>query len=368
MGTTAEIVFEIGQNPQKFQFQLTASGNPWRYLTDETAVVLAPLCDALARPVSVPPLFDRLEIWPCRWGCPDFSQTNPTEYANLKRRFLAGKYPPDSIPMPPPDQLERYWPSFLKQRGNQILWEQCVNDEMKRHWINNLEEFTDCGFMLFMLAQESPHQLRGPEPTIVIQDLENIRFQAKVYNGEKCQTIYLADCKTGLLTVDEKRLSPRFIAQEGKRLRDQRKLVLTEKENFARRQKLAAVEANFAKKQAAKVSRKLPWHTEGFGIIYRLNRKGEKVGELTLTPVFQALCQILSEQPEQRAWFSKIEPLIGPRAQKIDAERGTMAESPSSRRIRDLLKERQGKNLQKWKVLVIEAAGQRKLIKLSSSK
>jgi hypothetical protein len=230
---TAEIVFAVGQNPQKFQFHHTTSGNAWRYLADEAAVVFAPLCDTLARPVSVPPLFDRLEIWPCRWGCPDFSQTNPSEYADLKIRFLAGEYPPNDIPIPPPDQLERYWPSFLVQNGNQILWEQCANDAIKRHWINNLEELTDPGFRLFMLAQQSPHQLRGSEPTVLVKDLDRIRFQANFHNGEKCQAIYLADCKTDLLTSDEQRLSPQFIAREQEQFRKQMELEAAKEKNIA---------------------------------------------------------------------------------------------------------------------------------------
>ncbi len=232
---TAEIVFAVGQNTQQFRFHHTASGNAWRYLADETAVVLAPICDTLARPVSVPPLFDRLEIWPCHWGYPDFSQTNPLEYADLKSRFLAGEYPPSDIPMPPLDQLERYWPSFLSDYGNQILWEKCANDETHRHWLNNLEELTSisAGFRLFMFAQESPHQLRGPEPTVLVKDLEHIRFQAKFYNGEKYQTIYLVDCKTDLLTLDERRLSPQFIAQEQERFHKQTELEETKAKNIA---------------------------------------------------------------------------------------------------------------------------------------
>jgi hypothetical protein len=364
---TAEIVFAVGQQPQTFSFHLTAQGNPWRFLADKTAIVLVPLCDTRCRPVSAPPLFDRLEIRPCRWGCPDFSQTNPIEFAELKRRFLAGEFPPQDIPMPPRDKLEQYWPNFLNQLGEQMLWEQYATDDMKRHWINAFGEFTSPGSKLFNFAQSDPHQRRCAEPTILQSALGGIKFRADFCDGESRQTIYLADCKPELMTTYEKQLSPSFIAQEKERVRKQKELAVAETKNLAQKKKLAAAEA---KQHAAEAKKNLPWHAEGFRIIYFYNGRGKKVDELTLTSVFRALCQILSEEPEQRAWFGKIEPLIGPRAKKIDEDegRGTMAETLGRRRLRDLLKERQGRTLQKWKVLVIEPAGQKKFIKLSPPK
>ena len=362
----AEITFTVGQQPQTFSFHHAAQGNPWRFLADNTAIVLVPLCDTRCRLVPAPPLFDRLEIWPCRWGCPDFGQTNPTECAELKGRYLSKQidFPPWFAP--PPDQLEQHWPKFLEQVGQALLWKQCATVTVKRHWINEVDESGD-GWWMSMSAQREPGRQRRAEPTILLKDLECIRFQAVFWNGETHPTIFLADCKPELMTTDEKQLSPSFIAQEKERVRKQKELAVAEMKNLAQKKKLAAAEA---KQHAAEAKKNLPWHTEGFGIIYLRNGRGKIVKERTLTSVFRALCQILSEQPEQRAWFSKIEQLIGPRAQKIDQDdgRGTMAESPGRRRLRDLLKERQGKTLLKWKVLTIEPAGQKKFLKLSPSK
>lgn len=365
MNITAEIIFDLDQPPQKFLLHHTGLGNQWRFLADEAAVVLAPLCDTWSRPVAAPPLFDRLEIWPHRWGCPDFSQTNPVEYGELKRRFLAGEFRPQDIPMPPPDKLEQYWPRFLEQLGEDMLWHQCATEAMKRHWLNAFDEFGP-GFRLFMFAQPSPDERRTIEPTILADHLERIRFRADFHNGANCQTIYLAGCIAGLLTPEEQRLSPIFIAQEEARLRKQEAFAVTEAENIELKMKLVLAETKLATLQAVEARKNLPWHSNGFRVIYLRHDNGEHVDELTLTSVFQALCQILSEQPEQRAYFGAVEPLIGARANKIDEEagRGTMAESPTPRRLRDLLKEQQGIKLLARGVLKVETAGRKKFIKL----
>ena len=229
----AEITFIVGEQPRTLSFHHAAGGNPWRFLADETAIVLVPLCDSLARPVKATPLFDSLEIRPCRWGCPDFAKTNPAEYAELRRRFFAGEFPPDDIPLPSPDQLEQYWPSFFEQCGNQVLWEKCANDGMKRDWINGFEEFTGLGFWLCCLAQQNPHELRGPEPTVLVKDLERIRYHATFANGEKREIILLAECTTDLLTPDEQHLSPQFLGREQERLHKQMELETAKERNVA---------------------------------------------------------------------------------------------------------------------------------------
>jgi hypothetical protein len=107
---TAEITFAIGKPSQTFQFHHIASGNAWR--------------------------------------------------------FLAGEFPPNAIPLPPPDQREQYWPNFLEQLGEAMLWGRCATDGMKKHWLNTFEDYTGPGFKLFNSAQTNPHQLRGPDPSI----------------------------------------------------------------------------------------------------------------------------------------------------------------------------------------------------------
>lgn len=252
MNITSEIIFDVDQPAQKFRFHHTGLGNRWRFLADATAVVLVPLCDSLCRPVAAPPLFDRLEIWPCCWGCPDFSRTNPEEYAELKRRFLAGEFPPQDIPMPPLDKREEYWPTFLEQFGEEKLWKQCATEEMKRQWLNTFDEFGP-GFKLFMFAQRSPDERRTAEPTIVQNRLERIRFQAEFYNGENRQTTYLTDCKSDLLTPEEQRLSPGFIAQEEERLRKQMELAAAEAKNISERA-IVAEQLKAAAKEVAKAT------------------------------------------------------------------------------------------------------------------
>ncbi len=155
--------------------------------------------------------------------------------------------------MPPPDKRDQYWPSFLKQLGERILWEQCATNDTKRSWLNDFEEFTSPGFKLFNFAQRDPQQLRGPEPTILLNDLERICFQADFYNGESRQTIYLSDCKPDLLTVDEKRLSPSFVAQEEERRRDEVEIEAAKARNISKAAAVS-VQLNAAAKEAAKAT------------------------------------------------------------------------------------------------------------------
>lgn len=402
MTINARITFADEATPETFTFHSTASvpskfnGRVWRFLADDTAIILVPLCDSLARPVTELPLVDRMEIQPCRWGYPDFSQTHAKEVEQLKRRFLGGEFPPGEGRLLPPDHREQQWPAFLEQIGNAMLWKQCATVEMRRHWLNeqwptypeqtgNAMLWKQCttkemkqqllkehsaGFALSMFAQRHYALPRTAEPTITLDDLHRIRFRADFYHSESRQTIYLRDCATAPLTDLERCNSPAHLARL-------EKLEAAKAQNIAKgaavaKQLTAAADKarkeGAARKKATEAKKTFPWHSDGFDHLFRRNLKGEMKDRHPLTPEFRAVVQLLNETAGQTARFCKIEPQIGGRIRQIELSDGRDEKeaSPSGkRRLRDMLKTQEGRKLKTWGVLVVERVGRQKFLRLA---
>src|SRR5262249_9816861 len=107
------------------------------------------------------------------------------------------------------------------------------------------------------------------------------------------------------------------------------------------------------------------WHSEGFATIRRLNDRNELIETLPLSNEFRALCQLLSERPDQTAQFSEIEPHIGTRTHELDiAARVTKPALKGQRRVRDLLRTETGRRLLEWNVLGEIEVGREKFLKL----
>lgn len=113
-----------------------------------------------------------------------------------------------------------------------------------------------------------------------------------------------------------------------------------------------------------------PWHSEGFGTIWRRNAQGVVSESLPLSNEFRALCQLLAERDDQTAQFSEIEPQIGTRTHHLDTEagQGAKASSKGERRVRDLLRTETGTRLLEWGVLTEIEVGREKFLKLSPPK
>lgn len=114
----------------------------------------------------------------------------------------------------------------------------------------------------------------------------------------------------------------------------------------------------------------LPWHSEGFGTIWRRDVEGEVSDSLPLSNEFRALCQLLAERGDQTAQFSEIEPQIGTRTHELDtnAGQGAKASPTGERRVRDMLRTETGKRLLEWGVLTEIEVGREKFLKLSPPK
>ena len=110
-----------------------------------------------------------------------------------------------------------------------------------------------------------------------------------------------------------------------------------------------------------------PWHSEGFGTIWRRNTEGGVADSLPLSNEFRALCQLLAERDDKTAPFSEIEPRIGTRANELDISAGVNRPAQKGqRRIRDMLRTETGRLLLRWGVLaILDPAGREKFLKLS---
>ena len=116
-----------------------------------------------------------------------------------------------------------------------------------------------------------------------------------------------------------------------------------------------------------RAAEKIDWHSEDFRVIRNL--KGE---ELDLDTTFRALFQILSEQPEQRARFGKLDDLLGDRIRKLeekDDRRGGELTIKGKKKLRMILTRPLGTTLQQWGVLRTPAKlGREKFLILSAPK
>jgi hypothetical protein len=137
------------------------------------------------------------------------------------------------------------------------------------------------------------------------------------------------------------------------------------------REELTAVEIVEAKQLTTPPSpaTPMPWHSEGFATIRRLNQRGELIETLPLPNEFRALCQLLAERPDQTGQFSEIEPHIGTRTCELDtAAKVANPALKGERRIRDLFRTEIGRRLQEWGVLVEIEIGREKFLKLNPPK
>ena len=200
---SARITFELAAEPQQLQFHTTSSDNPWRFLADDTAIELVPICDSLAQTVPKPPLCDRLEIWPVRWGYPQsLIENHPDEVEQMRKDHHAGKH--DLI------NGNLTWDAWLNDVGIFQLWLQYRTPELIKQWLNCDTVITN-GFTVFKLAGQNEN---SGFPTVRRLAIDGIRFRADCYLGEKFQTVYLAACIKSPLTTDERKLSPGHAARE----------------------------------------------------------------------------------------------------------------------------------------------------------
>jgi hypothetical protein len=115
-----------------------------------------------------------------------------------------------------------------------------------------------------------------------------------------------------------------------------------------------------------KLKEPIPWHSDGFATIRRLNRRSGLIETFPLANEFRALCQLLCECHDQTAQYSEIEPHIGTRTHELDIAAGvTKPAQKGGRRVRDLLRSKTGKRLRKWGVLKVRKVGREKFVKLS---
>ena len=234
MNCPAAITFSPGEPPQEFTLHHRGAGKPWswpnphcpdftgqtwRYLADDCALELVPLCDGEARPVAAPPVCDRLTIWPVCWGYPDSLVTNhPNEVEAMRRDHFAGKHE-----LIDGNHTFEFW---LECFGKLRLW--LVSDadgkpkfrtaEMEQRWLSS---YTPPGSTLFLWA--------GTAGCVSHAVRERIQFRADFHRGDHVETIWLADCAREFLTVEERKLSPGYRAQEDARLRKQAELTAASK-------------------------------------------------------------------------------------------------------------------------------------------
>jgi len=198
----ALITFELAAEPQRLEFHTISGDNPWRYLGEDTAVELVPVCDSLAQAVPKPPLSDRLEIWPVRQGFPaSLIKDYPDEAEQL---LLEYAWTQDVI------TFNLTWESWLNDHGPYRLWLRHRTPELDKHWLNSNNVLSDRS-AVYML----PGTNEGSRnPTVRRDAIDGIRFRADYHLGEKFQTVYLAACIQSPLTTDERRHSPGHEARE----------------------------------------------------------------------------------------------------------------------------------------------------------
>lgn len=292
---SATITFAPSQRPQEFTF--FARSGPWRFLADHAAIVLTPLCDRHACRVSDPPLFDRFEVWPVRWGLPDSLLTDHAgEVADLKCRFLAGEFDAAFEKRPTSASArEPRWEEWLESAGLHILWSRYADDAMRREWLNPTDS-TSHAFGLGLLSRAS----NKPFVSAVISedDLPRIRFRADFWLGDCGATLYLDACLETPLTPDEERTSPVFRAQEQAKLQAQRQIEARKAKTETLRAANLAAESKLTSQQQAH-SKATKSHTEQ----QRDRQKRQAAGAATFQLVGheEAAMQLIEYMREFRA-------------------------------------------------------------------
>ena len=215
---SATITFKLGEPAKPFTPR-TGESKLWRFVGDDFAAVLDPICHHQARAVKrcqvvegkvaeEPPQFDRLEVWPVQLGIPDSIVTeNPAGVEEMRRKFYD----------PKPEAEKAAWPfsAWLEQTGKRYLWQKFRTPELERDWLSSAG---GTGRRLFLHARK--RHFTNPL-NVDLRDLERIRFRADFWRHEELTTIYLADCLEDQLTPDEIRTSPGFQARADARDRRQ---------------------------------------------------------------------------------------------------------------------------------------------------
>lgn len=199
MKLSAIITFKSDEKPIKFRLLPHGDNKPWRFLADNCAVELVPVCDSEAQLINEPPArCDSLEIWPVQWGYPDLLVSkHPDEVEQMRQDHLAGKH--DLI------DGKLTWEHWLKHDGKAELWHSFRTPEMEEHWLNWRN---GPGSTLSTFAGLAGHIKR--------EVLKLIKFHADFYIGDTCRTIYLSDCCCSPLTQAEIRNSPEHLAEQKK--------------------------------------------------------------------------------------------------------------------------------------------------------
>ena len=244
----AKITFKSGRRPENFSLHHSGEGRvwrwpsirdelfkgkTWRFVTDDSAVELVPICDSLARQVESLPPFDRLEIWPVRWGYPNsLVKDHPAEVKRMHKDHFAGRHA-----LSDGNYTWKYW---LEHFGKGELWMKFGTTEMALHWLSWM---TSPGSALTSFSGHPGCIPRGMQ--------KRIQFCANFHHEEKCEIVWLADCVKGLLSPQEKRLVPGHLAHEKELLREEARLedkraknIVADVKRVAKIQKLLDAESN----------------------------------------------------------------------------------------------------------------------------
>jgi len=158
----ATITFHPGTEAQEFTIVRTAD-NPWRLLTEDSAIKMLPVCDDRGRKVASPPPCEKLSVGPIVWDRSSWKD----ESHSLPRNKLRE----DSL-----DGLALY----IGTTG--VLGENCIHES----------------------------------------EMSRIHFFADFYCGDTVQTIYLESCLPDEQTPEEIRVTPAY-REEERRAQDRAK-------------------------------------------------------------------------------------------------------------------------------------------------
>ncbi len=232
---SANVIFEPDSKIESFQFHAISTDNPWRFLANDFALELLPICTSYAQKVSTPPLCDRFEVWPVRWGYPQsLIADHPEDVAEMKKHHF-----PDIDSLPNGTQI---WEQWLNDVGVFELWFRYRTPELQKLWLN-IDNVISTGKSVFKLPG---HGERDEVPTLPPATVEKIRFRADFYIRDQIQTVFLAECLKSPLTTDEKSKSPSWIKRQELLAQQQLEVQSVTANNLAEQTKILAQRARQA--------------------------------------------------------------------------------------------------------------------------